>query len=279
MKMMKKRVVETKDFCYTVCTFEGDPRVSPFCKSIVYRFISKGYLPVMFQLFHGRDTLLRATGVFSAMAYALLWAGRCKIAVSRQKGRFMAKASHSSELPKRSRYYQGMIDLNLIERGAHFRELKRSFVIFICLEDLFDGNLPIYTFENTCVENNVIKLNDGAIKVFVNASCTDINISPQIREFIDYLKTARSTGELTERIADDVLKIASSDKWRTEYMTNQLFYIEAREEGLAEGRAEGRSQMIITMLQTGKTPEDIHAFCSIPLDEILKVKEKLDSEL
>lgn len=27
-------------------------------------------------------------------------------------------------LPKRSRYYQGMIDLNLIERGANYKELK-----------------------------------------------------------------------------------------------------------------------------------------------------------
>ena len=40
-------------------------------------------------------------------------------------------------LPKRSRYYQGMIDMNLIERGARYRDLKRSFVIFICLSEIF----------------------------------------------------------------------------------------------------------------------------------------------
>ena len=358
MKMGKKRVVKTKDFCYTVCTFEGDPRVSPFCKSIVYRFISKGYLPVMFQLFHGRETLLRATGVFSAMAYALLWAGRCKIAVSRQKGRFMAKAyeeltftdnfmfckvlttdlvlcrdilelildvkirevrlseaqktveitadargvrfdvyvedeknnvldlemqaSPSSELPKRSRYYQGMIDLNLIERGALFRELKHSFVIFICLEDYFGKGLPMYTFENVCLEDNMIHLNDEAVKVFINASCRKPDIPPRIKEFLDYLITQKPTGDLTHRIAGNVQRVASNESWRLEYMTFQMKLNEEREEaheeGRLEGREEGRAEMIITMLQTGKTPEDIHAFCSISLDEILKVKEKLDSE-
>ena len=41
-------------------------------------------------------------------------------------------------LPKRSRYYQGMIDLNLIERGEDFNALKKSYVIFICLEDPFE---------------------------------------------------------------------------------------------------------------------------------------------
>ena len=43
-----------------------------------------------------------------------------------------------SDLPKRSRYYQGMIDLNLIQRGAKFSDLKKSYVIFICTEDPFD---------------------------------------------------------------------------------------------------------------------------------------------
>ena len=35
-------------------------------------------------------------------------------------------------ISKRTRYSQGMIDLNLIERGKKYQELNRSFVIFIC---------------------------------------------------------------------------------------------------------------------------------------------------
>ena len=33
-------------------------------------------------------------------------------------------------LPKRSRYYQGMIDLELIEKGEYYSKLNRSYVIF-----------------------------------------------------------------------------------------------------------------------------------------------------
>ena len=43
----------------------------------------------------------------------------------------MQNASVDS-IAKRSRYSQGMIDLNLIERGAHYSELNRSYIIFIC---------------------------------------------------------------------------------------------------------------------------------------------------
>ena len=42
--------------------------------------------------------------------------------------------SVTENLPKRSRYYQGMIDLNLIERGADFKELKKSYVMILRVE-------------------------------------------------------------------------------------------------------------------------------------------------
>jgi len=34
------------------------------------------------------------------------------------------------ELPKRSRYYQSQIDSALLEKGYHYSQLKKSFVIF-----------------------------------------------------------------------------------------------------------------------------------------------------
>ena len=45
----------------------------------------------------------------------------------------MQNASVDS-IAKRSRYSQGMIDLNLIERGAHYSELNRSYVSFSEIE-------------------------------------------------------------------------------------------------------------------------------------------------
>ena len=44
---------------------------------------------------------------------------------------------NTGELPKRSRYYQGMIDLQLIDAGQSYKKLNHSYVIFICLADIF----------------------------------------------------------------------------------------------------------------------------------------------
>ena len=51
------------------------------------------------------------------------------------------QTSGNDNLPKRTRYYQGMIDLNLIERGADYSELKKSYIIFICTFDVFWARL------------------------------------------------------------------------------------------------------------------------------------------
>lgn len=38
-------------------------------------------------------------------------------------------------LPRRSRYYQGMIDLNILAKGEDYINLRKSLVIFICTFD------------------------------------------------------------------------------------------------------------------------------------------------
>ena len=41
-------------------------------------------------------------------------------------------------LPKRSRYYRSIIDLDILGRGMDYLELKPSYVIFICTFDPFE---------------------------------------------------------------------------------------------------------------------------------------------
>jgi len=62
------------------------------------------------------------------------------------------QVSNTKELPKRSRYYQSMIDLQLIDKGRFYDDLNRSYVIFICPFDLYGKGRHIYTFENICKE-------------------------------------------------------------------------------------------------------------------------------
>ena len=58
------------------------------------------------------------------------------------------------DLPKRSRYYQSLLDSSLLEPGSvHFNLLNDSFIIIITPYDVFGLGKYRYTFRARCDEN------------------------------------------------------------------------------------------------------------------------------
>ena len=147
---------------------------------------------------------------------------------------------NTRELPKRSRYYQGMMDLQLIDSGQPYKKLNQSYVIFICLEDVFGKNRHIYTFENICREDPEIKLRDGAIKIFLNAKSNLNDVSSELRAFLDYLGGKKSEDEYVQKLEKAVREAKHNRKWRHEYMTLLMRDQENQEIGEERGRREGQ---------------------------------------
>ena len=166
------------------------------------------------------------------------------------------------ELPKRSRYYQGMIDMHLIERGGRYKDLKQSFVIFICLSDPFGYHLPVYRFENICVQNKDILLKDEAVKVFINADGDLTGLPEDLVAFLKFLKGIMVENELVQLIDSEIKKARKHEEWEVEYMTLYLRDLEnqdlGREEGieigmergLEQGRAEGHIRGLTALVDT-----------------------------
>ena len=74
------------------------------------------------------------------------------------------------ELPTRTRYYQSMMDIDLLLKGKKYSELKECYVIFVCKDDFFGENLPCYSFSNLCHEKLNLELGDKTHKIIFNAS-------------------------------------------------------------------------------------------------------------
>lgn len=135
------------------------------------------------------------------------------------------------ELPKRSRYYQGIIDLNLIEKGTSYIELNKSFIIFICTFDPFGQGLYQYTFQNICVENSSIFLGDETTKLFFNTK-GNLNEAPEkLKKFLHYIETKEATDIFTQKLDAEVEHIKSNETWRREYMKELLHDTDMKREG------------------------------------------------
>ena len=153
------------------------------------------------------------------------------------------QTTNKKNLPKRARYYQSIIDMDNLSHGEKYSKLKDSYVIFLCLSDPFSENLPVYFFENICRGDDKIKLNDGAYKVFFNASDYAKMENDEAKNFFKFLSGHEAENDLTKSIEEKVNFAKLNMEWRKQYMTWQQTIDEEKdiafEEGVRKGLEEG----------------------------------------
>lgn len=142
------------------------------------------------------------------------------------------------ELPKRSRFYQAMMDADLLRKGNTYRKLPESRVLFLCTFDPFGEGMAKYTFKNQCEENANLRLKDGTEKIFFNCTCRLENIPENLKALYDYIVTGKTESKLTEKLEEAVERARRNQKWRSEYMKELLHEEDIKEEALAQGREE-----------------------------------------
>ena len=157
-----------------------------------------------------------------------------------------------TDLAKRSRYYQSMIDAGLLEPGIpDYNQLNNSYIIIITPFDLFGYGRYVYTFRAGCLEEPDCCLEDGAVRIFLNTrGKNDGEVSKELVGFLRYVEdttdemAADMDSERIKRIHNCVRKVKASEEVGVKYMQawEERYYDkeEARQEGLEEGRQEGR---------------------------------------
>lgn len=117
-------------------------------------------------------------------------------------------------IPKRMRYYQGMIDLSILEKGDNYKNLRRSMVIFVCTFDLFGKGRHVYTFENRCVQEPNLLLGDDTVKIILNTKGTMNDVSPEMKRLLDFIDGKEPEDEYTRDLAEAVKAVRNNEKWR-----------------------------------------------------------------
>ena len=174
----------------------------------------------------------------------------------------MQTSKDMEELVKRTRYYQALIDIDLLEKGQSYSALNDTYIIFICTFGVFTGNRHKYSFKNLCIEEQGLSLDDGTTKLFLSTKGTADDISKPLKYFLDYIDGKEPADELMQEIDNEVDTIKRCDEWRRDYMTlafemDRKFaegkaegLAEGKAEGLAEGKAEGKAEAVINLMET-----------------------------
>lgn len=156
-------------------------------------------------------------------------------------------------------------------------------VIFICLEDLFGYNLPVYTFENTCRENNSVKLEDRTLKVFYNCSRWKEISSKDKSDFLKFLFTDKAESDFCRRLKERGEVIKMTARAQKEYMDyceiTQRYYDTGRHDGYERGIQQGKLENAGKMLRKNQlSHEEISEYTGLPLEKVQELAESLKRE-
>ena len=150
------------------------------------------------------------------------------------------------DLSLRTRYYQGLQDISFLDKGNLYRTLPESYILFVCLFDLFGKDLPVYSFKNICEEDPSIFLNDKSSKVFYNVNAWNKESNMGRRALLKYLYDSKAEDDLTKAIEEQVHITRNLREWRKEHMTvEQEIKIQASyayDDGFSDGVDQGISQ-------------------------------------
>ena len=194
------------------------------------------------------------------------------------------QTGHKKELPKRSRYYQSVADVSTTPTGATYRNLPDNILIFICTFNPFDRDLPRYTFQYTCDEDPELKLQDGSLRIFLNATATELSdLDQKLQAFYHYLQKGVVESELAQIISESITTLKNNSLERRHYMTWAVKMADARYDGYDEGYEEGISiglergayqnklETARSMLDYGDAPEKVALCTGLPMEIVLKL--------
>ena len=193
-----------------------------------------------------------------------------------------------TEIEKRTRYYQSMIDIDMLAKGANFKELKESYVIFICKTDPFDLGEPCYKVKSVFENHPEKEFDDKTHKVFYNASAYKKETDSEIYAFLQYISTNIPEDDFTAGIFENVEKAKENEQFRSEYMRCNIHDFDKLEEGKeigiaigeARGEERGRSEAKLEaarnmLLKNVGTIEQIAEITGLSLETVKQLAQEL----
>ena len=184
------------------------------------------------------------------------------------------QAKDTKELPERARYYQGVMDVDLLKSGQDYKDLKTTFIVFICVDDIFEKGLAKYTFENLCVEDPKIKMGDRAYKYFFISQNCDKLLDEEQKAFLKMVSNNKSSNAFTDKVKKLVDNAKRNTQWRKQFMDWEREKTYSFNRGLEQGVQQKAVETARNFLNEGVAPEVISRCVGLPLEQVLDLQKQ-----
>lgn len=156
------------------------------------------------------------------------------------------QAGNYTDMLLRARYYLGAGDVASVKHRSKFRELKESYILFICKDDPFGAGIPVYTKRMCFAETDAVQYDDKSHAVFYNCSAYKRMRDGELKDVLRFIYEHSSGPGFTCELETAVERAKRRPEWEVNYMYVEDIIEEevelAREAAMAEGLEEGRHE-------------------------------------
>ena len=172
-------------------------------------------------------------------------------------------------LPLRTWYYQSLISMDMLKQGMKYRELRKSYVIFICTFDPFGKGLPMYHFTYRCKEDNTLEMGDLTENIYLNARAADKAKDTALADFLCYVISGKAGSEFTQAIAAETKRVTNDEDWRERYVTWEMDLKIIQEDAEKKGEKKKALAIAKSLKEKGKLSDsEIAEVTALPLCEV-----------
>ena len=163
---------------------------------------------------------------------------------------------------RRTRFYGSMIDSEYLMKGANYSDLPDVYIIYVSETDLWKSGHTSYPVEKYFQSTNM-PYNDGLHIIYINAA---VNDGTKIAELMQYFKSSdpndMSQGDLSKRV--HFLKCDEGGQNIMCKVSEEIYNL-------------GQKEIVLHMLHSGNSPEQIAQLTGIDVEVVKQWIEKGDS--
>ena len=182
------------------------------------------------------------------------------------------------DIGRRTRYYQGIMDVDSLLKGEDYSELKESIVIFLCRFDPFKKNIPCYTVRRTCKQDTSVFIDDAAIVQIFNCTAFEKVENESLRAFLKFVQTNKAESDFTRRLEKMVETQKQVEELKKTYLSWSLHDSDVRREGRREGYEQAKLEAARNLINLGVSFDIIAQAQDLPLETVQQLAEQLKDE-
>ena len=159
----------------------------------------------------------------------------------------------------RARYYLSSSDVATTKRRTKFKDIRETYILFICKDDPFGEEIPRYTKISRFLETDRISYDDKSRNVFYNCSAWEKESNPEVRGVLKFIYGLKPDSGLAIEMDEAASLAKQKSDLEDEYMYFSDILEDEKEEARAEGHALGHSEGHAEGLEAGRRQQKIES--------------------